>query len=430
MVDCKTLLIVNGLFLAPEPRPDAIGYEDDPVTGARCHYNRESHADRCAKVFEVLQDSWDAQTAIGWPEPISDGGEGGNDGLDIYISRDAEGGAYADSPYIDADADDGKQASWAHIVLDPGIDPDEYPDYVAHEFNHVLQFATDMSENSLPPWEGAATRAEELTYPGNGSGPEVVRYYNQTPWVGFLLDSWWMWDEYELWSYYEYGSVLFFDDLREEQGINSAEFWLAMVNAGRKNEPDALDALDDLTGDAQQYWIEFGIRRAHMDTDQAPAWASEMYPNSELGVEGSLAVGGSLDPEYGVYDWGFVAVLIEEDGTLELSGDDVEWAVVSVEQELELITPAQVAAGDTILVFNFGPPSFDGDDTPGQRAVTLSLGEPEIDTGDTGVDTRPDPPGGEDPGGCGCTSSSAPAGALLPGLLTLLLWTRRSRRTD
>ena len=429
MVNCKTLLIAQGLYFAPEPRPDAIGYEDDPVTGARCHYNREAHADRCQQVFEVLAASWDAQTAAGWVEPFPDDGEGGSPGLDIYISKDAGGGAYVDSTYVDADPDDGRQGAWSHMVIDPGIDPDEYPDYVAHEFNHVLQFATDFREPTLPPWEGAATRAEELTYPGNGSGPTVAPDYNLTPWVGFLLDGWWLWDEYEIWSYYEYGSVLFFDDLREEHGITAADYWTAMINAQKKNEPDSIDALEDLLGDARQHWIEFGIRRARMGTDDAPAWAQEMYPDAVLGTEGSLSIGDSIEPEYGVFDWGFVAVDIDEDGTLIVDGEaGVEWAVVSVDTETELISPAEVAAGDRILVFAFGPPDFDGDDTPQQRALKLTLGVAGADSGwDTGdSDTRPVRPGDEDPGGCGCASGLEPGAAWL---LTLLVFARRSRRS-
>ena len=429
MVDCKTLLIVNGLMLTDEPRPDSIGYEDDPVTGARCHYNREAHADRCAKVFEVLQDAWTAQTDAGWPEPFSDEGQGGTDGLDIYISRDAEGGAYVDSTYVDAVDDDDRRGAWSHMVLDPGIDPDEYPDYVAHEFNHVLQFAMDFTEPTLPPWEGAATRAEELTYAGNGSGPTVAPDYNKTPWVGFLLDGWWLWDEYEIWSYYEYGSVLFFDDLREEEGFTASDYWWAMVNAAPKNEPDSLDALEDLTGDAEQYWIEFGIRRAKMGTSEAPEWAQEAYPDAALGTEGTLSVGDTIEAEYGVYDWGFVAVDIAEDGEIDVEGEaGVEWAVVSVGRELELVTPAEVHAGERVLVFNFGPPEFDGDDTPGQRALSLTLGALPADTGldDTGVEERPRPPGGEEPGpGCGCS-----AGAGSVGGLALLLGLTLVRRRD
>lgn len=430
MVNCKTLLIAAGTHGAffTENRPDTVGYTDDPETGVRCHYQREALSSRCDAVFEAIGDSWEAQVAAGWPEPLPDDGNGGSDALDVYIHDDAGGGAYVDSPYTDADPDDGRQGAWSHMVIDPSISVNEYDEYVAHEFGHVLQFALDFHEPSLPPWEGAATRAEEITYPGQGTGPEVVPDYNATPWVSMLQDGWWLWDRFEIWSYYEYGSVLFFDDLREEHGVTAAEYWWAMSEDQSKNDVDAIDAYEAVTGDARQAWIDFGVRRAHMGTDQAPDWANEMYPDAVMELAGSASVGEQLDWEYGVSDWGIGAFAAGQDGVLDVQGEDgFDWQVVNATTGQDITADPIVASGDIVLVFNFGPEGFDANDTPRLRSLSVGMSELLQDTGSLDTDT-PEPPG-DDPKACGCATPAGPGAiAVLAGLGLLVSSRRRSSR--
>ncbi|MCP4809567.1 MAG: hypothetical protein GY913_07280 [Proteobacteria bacterium] len=425
-MNCKTLLIAaatQGSFMV-EDRPDAVGFTDDPETGVRCHYQRAQLATRCDLVFEAIADSWEAQTALGWPDPIPDDEIGGTDGLDVYLHDDAGGGAYVDSPYTDADPDDGRRGAWSHMVIDPSIDPDEYDEYVAHEFNHVLQFALDIDEPSLPPWEGAATRAEEVTYPGHGSGPEVAPDYNATPWVSMLQDGWWLWREYEIWSYYEYGSVLFFDDLREEHGVTAADFWWAMSEEKAGNDIDAIDAYEAVTGDAKQAWMDFGVRRARMGTDAAPDWAKDMYPDAAMQLNGYVDTSSTIDWEYGVADWGIGAFGVDEPGVLVITGDEsVEWAIVNATTGEEITADLTVATGDVILAFNFGPANFTAESTPRLRELTVGLSPLPEDTGDTGDPiTEPDP---DEPKACGCASGTPVPGALLV-LAGLMLLRRRS----
>lgn len=430
MLNCKTAFIALQVAqgLGPEARPEAAGYIDDPTTGVRCHYQTEQNADMCDAVFVAFAEAREAQHALGWPEPPDDVQAGGSSAPDVYLHRDAEWGAYVTSSYIDADPDDGRSGSASYMVLDPRITEDELGAYVAHEYNHMLQFGMDYNEPSLPPWEGAATRAEELTYPGYGSGPTVVPDYQATPWVGALSDGYFLYDlSTEFWSWYEYGSVLWFDDLREEHGVNALDFWWAMVQDKDVNEPDVLDAYHEVTGDGRQAFIDFGVRRAHFGTPQEPDWAATYANSAPLAIEGELPMDGSLSAEWGVYEWGFIAVDVLDDGLLELTADEsLDWAVVSATTGEEIGFPAPVAAGERILVFNFGGPDFDGDDRETPAELTLALAELPADSG---LDSDPGPVDtGEEPGpkGCGCASSTAPSGmALVLAGLALLGWSRR-----
>ncbi len=432
MLICKTALVASQILagLGPEARPEAEGYIDDVTTGVRCHYQIEANADLCDAVFVAFAEAREAQHGLGWPEPPDDVQAGGSSAPDVYLHRDAEWGAYVSSSYIDADPDDGRTGSASYMVLDPRITEEELGSYVAHEYNHMLQFAMDYNEPSLPPWEGAATRAEEVTYPGFGSAPTVVPDYQATPWAGALSDGYILYDlSTQFWSFYEYGSVLWFDDLREEHGVNALDFWWAMVQDKDVNEPDVLDAYEAVTGDGRQAFIDFGVRRAAFGTDQAPAWAA-VYADAPLGIEGQLAMDGSLSAEWGVYEWGFIAVDVLETGLLSLSVDEsLDWAVVSADTGEELGFPAVVAAGERVLIFNFGGPDYDGDDRRTPAELTVSLSAAPEDTGDS-ADSGEPLDTGEEPGprGCGCSSEPGGySGLVLLGLGLALLARRRAQ---
>ena len=87
--------------------------------------------------------------------------------LDLYFTTEGTGGgAYALGPYEDEDPTDGRMASHAFVAFDPSIPDSRLPSYMAHELQHVLQYASDFTEPSYPVWEGVATAAERWTLPG------------------------------------------------------------------------------------------------------------------------------------------------------------------------------------------------------------------------------------------------------------------------
>lgn len=392
MIQCHTLGML-GIIAFADGRPDATDHVDHADLPIRCHHSNNAERDKCDVVLESLELAWQAQIVEGgWPEPFPDGGVGGSDALDVYFSSDAEGGAYVNSGYIDADPGDGKLAGASFMVLDPSLGARVLPFYLAHEFNHVLQFATDMSESALLPWEGSAVWAEEQTYPGQGSTWDYAPDFQAVPWAAITTDGYALWDDYEIWSYYEYGSALWIEWLFQEYGVEPVDIWLASVNETWANEPDHLDGVVALTGDLHTTWAAFMAFRGRVGTDNAPAWARDQ-PDSQVPLEGAIGVGDSLTPER-LFDLGMVYVQIDAPGVLHVDGDSaIDWVLVSVDTGAVLTPPVDVEPG-LVALSSLGGAAFDWDRTAADHTVALRLEPPTPqDTGDTG-----DPDSGIDTG--------------------------------
>ena len=485
MVTCHTALAMMGLIGSGTGvgfasfRPDAIDYMDDDATGGRCHWESTGQDSSCEIILEALNDAWTAQVDLeGWPAPFPDNGEGGSDGLDIYISTDAGTGAYTMSNYLDADEKDGRMGGSSYIVISPWISDKQLGSYVAHEFNHVVQYALDMAETLYAPWEGVAVVAEELTYPGQGSWVLYGRDYQATPWMHVMGDGYWLSFKYGLWSYYEYGSALFFMHMEEALGIRSVDFWMAGIQDSWVNEPDAWDAYDAVTGDANAALLDFAVARGRIGTEDAPSWAPQKDFDRQVGTDGDLRdIGDEVVPEYGVYDLGTSYVNVRAEGTytVEIAGAlEADWGIVVVGtgDVYTGVSSIDITGPDRIGVVNFGPAGYDSDNYFVSRNLVIRLaeyvpapedtggpvedtgtpcddtgdsGEPEPepeDTGDpTGDDTDPptggndtggslgDSPAEEDTGGCGCASSNPTRGMAVTWLTLLapLLMRRRQR---
>ena len=442
MVNCTTMMV--GMLLMPAGRPNSIGFVEDPQTGARCHWNRANDEALCEEILVYIQDSWRTQVdEEGWPEPFSDGGAGGSDGLDFYLDTSAEWGAYTDSSYADKDESDGRMGAEAYVVIDPRI-TEEMNLFVAHEFNHVLQYATDMSEPALPPWEAAATVAEEVTYPGEGSWKSVAPDFNNTPWESLLGDGYHLWDDHEIWSFYEYGTSVWLEHLQANYDVAAVDLWWAMTNPTWQNEPDVWDAYDAVTGDATRALVSLSIERARMGRSDAPDWAAGA--DAPVSTQGTLA---NLDewvtPEFKPQDLGVVYFDVTASGRqgFEIDGsDETRWRLIDVETGNVWggMDVGVVEGPGLVGVVNIGPAGLETDDIcdwsngcrfPG-RDVSVRLVElPEDETGliDSGVDDTGEPmdTGGDgEDGDCGCSSG---AGGGLPmglwGLAGLALWRRR-----
>jgi hypothetical protein len=429
VINCTTAVV--GMMLMPG-RPASIGEVSDATTGGVCHWNRTQDEALCGDILEYLADSWQAQVVEeGWPEPFPDNGRGGSSGIDIYLHTSAEFGAYTQSPYVDSDGSDGRMGGEAYIVIDPRIN-DEMNLYVAHEFNHALQFAVDFTEPTLPPWEAAATVAEEVTYPGEGSWKVMAEEFNNTPWQSLLGDGYHLWDEYEIWSYYEYGSALWLEHLHVVYGVSAVDLWWAMTNNDWDNEPDVWDAYDELTGSAEDALVELAIARGRMGTSARADWA-EGVP-APVAVQGAL---NSLDelvvPEYHPHDLGVVYFDVAMEGRLgfEIEGASAtRWRIFSVDsgdswngdETGVVVGPGLVGA------VNLGPEGFDPDDSCDwnlgciypTREVSMRLVEaPLDDSGDVDDSGFVD----ADTGGCGCSSSPRGFGMFmsLPFVLAAVL---------
>jgi hypothetical protein len=145
--------------------------------------------DQVEDVQESAEDSYTAEnTTLGWVEPKSDGtrGGGGTGLTDIYLLE--TNGRY----YGYSSPDEGQSATtskFGYVVLD-----DDYDEFVtsqtneleamqvtmAHEYNHVLQFTYDSSEQ-LWMLESTATWMEEQVYPAIDDYLGYIRSYARTP---------------------------------------------------------------------------------------------------------------------------------------------------------------------------------------------------------------------------------------------------------
>lgn len=403
---CKTLGVV---LIGTGGRPNLPRMVDHPTTGDRCHY-RAGDRSRCVEVLGLLEEVRAHQIdTLGGAAPPADTA-GGSSGFDVYLDPTANGGAWVTSTYRDHDPDDGRRATISWMVLDPDLPTDELPAYLAHEFHHAIQFATDAAEPSLAVWEGAATWAEEDTFPGAGSQDLVVPDFQATPWMSLLGDGTRLWQRHGIWSDYEYGAVWMWDWLKREHGLTPIDAWNRMTQESWTNEPDLLDLLAELDGSWEHGILALTADRGR-DTTHPPLLDLHLDPWTSVGT-----------PSEAPYDLGTVFVRIHDEGPgrVHVAGGE-RWGLAWVETDTLVVGDTlTVTAPATIAVVALGPDGFDADDAPEQRDLTVSwtrqgdppTSEPEAPP----VESEPE----DRPRGC----ATAPAAGWL-GLW--VLWATRRR---
>lgn len=123
-----------------------------------------------ARSYEVENET------LGWRDPVSDGGRGGGDQVDIYLAA-LERGLFG---YAAPDPGQTGRSRSAYLVVDNdfsgfGGDPLELMRVtIAHEYNHILHFGYDTFQD-LWMFESTATWIEDLVY------PEINDYFNFLP---------------------------------------------------------------------------------------------------------------------------------------------------------------------------------------------------------------------------------------------------------
>lgn len=432
---CRTALMAAFPSLVDGWRPESAGSIDHPDLPLRCHWADPADEPRCALVLSSAQAAWAAQVdRIGFHAPMPD-----DDGrLDLYLSDEGtDGGAYAYGPSVDEDPTDGRMGCHAYLVLDPAISDLAMPSYVAHEFNHILQYGTDFTEPSLPVWEATATAAEVWTLDGHRPQPSYVEDFQEWPWMGLLGDGYLLWDDYGIWSYHEYGAVIWILHLDEAWGAGDgamgAALWAAMENTDWDNDPDLFSAWAEVTGGPwEDARVELAALQLVAGTDLAPAWAQD------LGNAGWFAPAAEVVDAAGLGDAGAgLAVALDDPGlyptglvVVELDGapaglpvaveapEGVRVALVAVDgagqrQVGDGAGMALELTGDLRLaVVHLDEPDLRSDWPLRPDALTLQLGDGGDGGGDTGApdsggpplraDAPADPDGGgaREKGGC------------------------------
>jgi len=430
---CRTALMATVVHVTDGWRPSAVGAVDHVDLPLRCHYEDPVDKPRCDAVLEHIGQAWTIQVYdLGFHDPIFD-----DDHIfDVYLSTDGtDGGAYVMGEGDDADPDDGRMGQASFMVLDPSITDAEMESYVAHEFNHVLQYSTDFVEPTLPVWEATATAAEAWTLSGyQVYGPWVADFQTHT-WMGLLGDGYVLWDDYGIWSYHEYGAAIWILHLDNVYfggtGASGAALWSALEQDGWENEPDVLDAWGTVTGGdwtaALDEFVAFelisgngALRPDWVDTHDDGHWGAVPYATVH-----AADLPTTVSPEFGVAPTGWVQLeLVDAPEGLAVSVDSpegVRLSLVAVDDsgnaQFTRTLPATLeVSGDVQLaVLHLGGEDFDADNRlvltgmdvhlslpeEDDTAVPEDSGEPDVpeDSGEP-LDTPAGTDGGADKGGC------------------------------
>lgn len=300
---CVTMALVELERQGGAPSLD-IGFGDRP-TELRASFDSASlpvrvHAgngvtdERARLVLSFVEAAWAAQvTAAGFPAPLPDGTEGGNERFDVYVVPLPPGLGGVTIATGDAAPDDGRHASPGFMQIDPTLPDEQLEVYTAHEFQHALQFAIDTDENIM--WcESTAVFWEVRTRPDVDDWHGALADFQSQPHAPLFATG----GEIELIATrpvprYEYGAVLFALYLDEEHGDGQGSvlraIWegCAQPDTVDENEPDFLDAMSAAGVDPGQALVDFAGWRALVGPLDVP----DDGPGEAVPAEALLAAG-------------------------------------------------------------------------------------------------------------------------------------------
>lgn len=452
------LLLAAGPALAADAsaRPASAGWADSATRPVRCHWQRREDEARCADVLAAAEAAWAAQVdGIGFSAPLPDGEEGGSEALDVYLTVDVTGGAGeawvdcvgGDGTCLDSDPADGKAAAPAYVVVDARTDDADLAEYVVHEFNHACQYASDWAEPFLVAWEGTAVAAQTWTL-GEHSAASEIADYQATPWLSAVLQDGYLLEDYGLWSWYEYGAVVWVLWMDQAHGDGAGSvgpaLWAAMTQEGAGSEPDVLDAWGALAGDWRADLLAFTVDRARMGGEGGPDWLAWAGDAARAWREAEgLSEPGSWTPAWPIFPLGAAFYDVDLPAGARWSfaaeGDEgVDWAVIVVGATDAVVAEGEAATWEadaaetvTVAVVNLGPPGMDADDV--LEVAEVALVATDLDAADDAGEADEDT-GGESAGaGCGCASAAGGRGrglAVVGAAIAAGLARRRSSRRD
>lgn len=415
-------------------RPAAVGSVLSDEYPLRVHWTTDGDEALAQQVLAEAERAWRVQVdELGFRPPVLPDAADGPE-LDLYLDALGEGEAGVAADVLeDASPGDGFSGTSAWVVLDRGLSPDELPAFVAHEFNHVLHWATDFTEDHVNLWEATATAAQAWTLDDGGLWEADVPDFAEAPWAPALLgDGYVLWPEFELGWAYEYGAAQWMMHLAAEHDDTvGARIWNSAANEGEGAEPDFLDAIvelegslaDAMSGIAGARWF-VGERHGGRGLPGAEAWGAEFAVpvTAEVAFE-DLPAEVLFSPPLRVTGQGFVTVDVGEGG----EGDEVFFRVGSAQALDSALVVWDAEGGEhrstgrtplgldrglgpfAVGVTNLGHLDFDAEDDPwgsGDQVLTVTVRSPF---------SVPEP--------TGCTCSAGPGAGVL--LLPLLLARRR-----
>ncbi|MCP4871793.1 MAG: hypothetical protein GY898_24060 [Proteobacteria bacterium] len=349
------------------------------------HYSTGYEAQATA-TLEAAETAWAVQVdQLGFTAPVLPDDAAGPD-LDLYLAELDPWEDWAWAPdQEDHDPTGGRSAAAAYIAFDRDVPAEWLAPYVVHEFNHVLQYAYDVHEAAITPWEATAVAAQKWTLGDAASLWDAdVPDFQAVPWAPVLVgDSYALADRYGIDGFYEYGAGLWIVALDEEfgdgQGSIGPLLWEATAQEGSVNEPDFVDAVAEVAGGLGPAMD--AIARARIAWGDLP---SNPGPPMITG-QGFFQNGEAVD----------------------INAPDEEVSIV--------------VEGGWMAVSHLGPTGWDGDDDP-----WVELDYDLILDDDVPID---DGPGGDsEEAACACATTDPASGWLLLPYLVLSAARRRHSR--
>jgi hypothetical protein len=459
-------------------RPDDVGHVDSTKFPIRVHYRQSADANRAKSVvLPAAEDAWEIEVVeMGWQAPPPDGSSGGDDKFDVYMTNEGTfGGAYAFGFGPDVIGGDEFYSVPSFIALDDRwISDKDMLVFVSHELNHACQYATDGSEPTGFVWESTAEAMSDLVDDDDDIYFLELGDFQQYPFESLLFNSSRPEiTQYDSYSYYEYGGMLFGTFIEERYGKNKngkqlRDLWTAMAPQG-DDFVDALATMDPENPSAAAVYTEFALWRMFASSqddghhfEEAADWPTKAIPWVEQELDLSDLDDFSDKPSIPPYDLGTSYYHVDlhkgSDQVLhvKVNGDEgaqwgIAWAVWpdrgeavtgtvvgkvgdTVEADIPLVDGVEAEFG----VVNAGPKNLRNDPNmvvARSFKVTTTLEDPPAPA-DTGTgDVAGDPTENPAPAGCAC-DGVGPASTYWPtlnggtwgaGLVGLLVVRRRQK---
>ena len=266
-----------------------------PVT---VHAMSSTSREYSGRILSFVETSWDRIiNKMNFRAPRPDGGEGGDDRVDIYIRDDLMAGVggytgftgfYDLSPEADATG---------YLVIADNLKDTYIRGVVAHEFFHLSQMAYDWFEH--PGFmEATAVWITDHVFDDENFYQNYYAYYNKSPHQAL--------DKISLADPYQYGAGLWFQYLDERHGTGHGsvvrDIWDRSIQTDMNNDPDYFDAMSAyLRGDdnLNAAFRDFGAWRLRVSRyagadhlREADKWPERVIPTVYDG--GALKTGAPL----------------------------------------------------------------------------------------------------------------------------------------
>jgi len=252
--------------------------------------NENGIPDYVEKLARFLDQAWDKEiNDMGYDAPPSDGTEGGDCLLDVYL---------ADIPaYGYTQIDEGMSSSMVYMIFDNDFSDTLFPGNLdpggrvegdmkvtaAHEFFHTIQFQiTEDIENNGWWMEATATWMEDQIYPEVKDYINYLSYWFQNPHLPL--------DSFD--GLFEYGSFMWVKHLTEKYGAGFVFDVWKRIAGGTSALQGIKAALEERGATLEEELKEFRVANITLTYDDG-----HLY----IDIRGGIYARNDQDPFYGIF---------------------------------------------------------------------------------------------------------------------------------